>query len=150
MTGPPSSVVRRPLRPAEAHPFDVYPVEYHDRVMARAVNWKILSPVTHPPGNLDGTVRKGGTHRPESKGTQMTDAHRLHRSTTDKKVAGVCSGIAEHFGTDATLVRAVFVASALFGGLGLGLYLVLWVAVPAAPANGSAVPATPTTALPVR
>ena len=47
-------------------------------------------------------------------------------STTDKKLAGVCGGIADYMNIDATLVRAAFILVALFTGVGLIAYLVLW------------------------
>jgi phage shock protein C len=48
----------------------------------------------------------------------------------DRMLGGVCSGLAEHFGVDVLLVRLAFVALALFHGLGVLAYLVLWVLVP--------------------
>ena len=47
-------------------------------------------------------------------------------STTDKKLAGVCGGIADYMNLDATLVRAAFILLSLFTGVGLVAYLVLW------------------------
>lgn len=47
-------------------------------------------------------------------------------STTDKKLAGVCGGIAAYMNIDATLVRAAFILLTLFTGVGLIAYLVLW------------------------
>lgn len=47
-------------------------------------------------------------------------------STTDKKLAGVCGGVAAYMNLDATLVRAAFILLALFTGVGLIAYLVLW------------------------
>jgi phage shock protein C len=58
---------------------------------------------------------------------------KLYRSTSDARIAGVARGIADHFATDPTLVRAIFLALALCGGAGLVIYLVLWVAVPKRP-----------------
>lgn len=60
-------------------------------------------------------------------------ASTLHRSDHDRFVAGVCGGLADFFGVDATLIRIGFV---LFGWFGAGVlvYLVLWVIVPAADA----------------
>lgn len=56
---------------------------------------------------------------------------RLYRSTKDRKIAGVCGGLAEYFGVDPTIVRVVFVALALPGGLpGVVPYVILWVVVP--------------------
>ena len=56
---------------------------------------------------------------------------RLVRSSLDKKIAGVCGGLARYFDIDATLVRVVFVLLALFSGGGLILYIILWLVMPA-------------------
>ena len=53
----------------------------------------------------------------------VAKTRRLYRSRTDRKLAGVCGGLAQHFNTDATLIRALFVVLALLGGPGLVLYL---------------------------
>ena len=55
----------------------------------------------------------------------------LRRNMFNKVIGGVCSGLADYFGLDVVLVRAVFVASFLFAGVGGGLYLVLWLLMPA-------------------
>jgi phage shock protein C len=65
----------------------------------------------------------------------MTEARMLTRSEDDRMIAGVCGGLAAHFGIDATLVRVVFVLLAVFGGSGMILYLVLWLIVPRATAT---------------
>lgn len=56
---------------------------------------------------------------------------RLVRSRSDRRIAGVCGGLAEGLGLDATMVRVGF---ALFGLFGVGevVYLVLWLVVPKA------------------
>lgn len=49
----------------------------------------------------------------------------------DRMIAGVCAGVAEYFGVDATLVRIVAVLSVLLGfGAGLLLYIVGWLIIP--------------------
>jgi phage shock protein PspC (stress-responsive transcriptional regulator) len=55
---------------------------------------------------------------------------RLYRSTTDRKIAGVCGGIGEHFGLDPTLVRVLFVLAAVFAGGGILAYIILWLVIP--------------------
>ena len=55
---------------------------------------------------------------------------KLYRSTTDKKFMGVCGGLAEYFGVDATIVRVIFVVAAFTGGIGLLAYIVMAVLVP--------------------
>jgi phage shock protein C len=61
----------------------------------------------------------------------MDDMERqqLTRSETDKRIAGVCGGIAEYFDLDPILVRVGFVAAAVMG-FGLILYIVLWIVLP--------------------
>ena len=63
---------------------------------------------------------------PGSSGT----LHPLRRSTTDRSIAGICSGVARFFGTDPTLVRLVTLLLFLFGGLSLWVYLILWIVIP--------------------
>ena len=55
---------------------------------------------------------------------------RFYLSDTDKKIAGVCGGIAEYFAVDSLLVRIGFVI--LFFGVGSGLlaYILLWLLAP--------------------
>jgi phage shock protein C len=56
------------------------------------------------------------------------------RSRTNRRLAGVCGGIAEYFNVDPTLVRVGFVLGTLFtGGTGFLAYIVLWIVMPAAP-----------------
>jgi phage shock protein PspC (stress-responsive transcriptional regulator) len=62
---------------------------------------------------------------------------KIYRSTSDRKVAGVCGGLAEYFGVDATPIRLLWVIlsvlpGAIFGGL--IVYVVAWILIPKAPA----------------
>jgi phage shock protein C len=59
---------------------------------------------------------------------------KLYRSRTDKKIAGVCGGLAEYFNIDATIIRIIFVVLLLPGGFpGLVPYVILWLFVPVKP-----------------
>ncbi len=58
---------------------------------------------------------------------------RLTRPRMGRMIAGVCQGVAVAYGWDTTLVRVVFVLLACFTGVGLILYIVLWVAAPEEP-----------------
>jgi phage shock protein PspC (stress-responsive transcriptional regulator) len=66
---------------------------------------------------------------PEQEGTRR-DGVRLRLSGTDRKIAGVCGGLGEYFELDPVLFRAAFVVLAFAGGLGILLYLALWLVVP--------------------
>lgn len=58
---------------------------------------------------------------------------RLYRDASDKMVGGVCSGLANFFGIDPTVIRLAFVLLTLLGGHGILIYLVLWLVVPLVP-----------------
>jgi phage shock protein PspC (stress-responsive transcriptional regulator) len=57
----------------------------------------------------------------------------LHRVSESKKIAGVCAGLGEYFELDPVLFRIVFVISTFFGGVGLLVYVLLWILVPERP-----------------
>lgn len=58
-------------------------------------------------------------------------AKRLYRSRTDRKIAGVCGGLAEYFGIDPTIIRIIAFILLLPGGFpGFIPYVILWVVVP--------------------
>ena len=56
---------------------------------------------------------------------------KIQRDTQDKMLAGVCSGLAEYFNVDVTLIRVAFVVAFLAGFSGMLAYIILWVVVPA-------------------
>jgi phage shock protein PspC (stress-responsive transcriptional regulator) len=55
---------------------------------------------------------------------------KLKRDGKDKMIAGVASGLANYFELDVTWVRIAFGIAAFFGGSGIWIYLILWIAVP--------------------
>ncbi|HEV8649789.1 MAG TPA: PspC domain-containing protein [Actinomycetes bacterium] len=63
----------------------------------------------------------------------MAQTRKLYRSRTDRKLAGVCGGLARFFNTDTTLIRVLFVALAVLGGSGAVIYLAMWIIVPNEP-----------------
>jgi phage shock protein C len=65
----------------------------------------------------------------------------LVRSVTDRKLGGVCGGVAEHLGIDSAIVRILAAVSILFYGVGLFAYLVAWIVIPEG--DPAAMPAQP-------
>ena len=55
---------------------------------------------------------------------------KLCKSNTDKKICGVCGGIAEYFGMDSTVVRLICAALVVFAGSGLLLYIIAAIIMP--------------------
>jgi phage shock protein PspC (stress-responsive transcriptional regulator) len=58
---------------------------------------------------------------------------RLYRSSRDKKIAGVCGGIAEYFGIDPTIVRLLWVIASLVAGSGILAYIICALVIPEDP-----------------
>jgi phage shock protein PspC (stress-responsive transcriptional regulator) len=69
-------------------------------------------------------------------------ARKLHRVAGAKKIAGVCAGLGEYFDLDPVLFRLLFVISVFFGGVGLLVYVLMWIMVPEKPAAEGQPPAT--------
>jgi phage shock protein PspC (stress-responsive transcriptional regulator) len=70
---------------------------------------------------------------PEGLPTRSALTHRLVRSTTNVKIAGVCGGIAEYLGADATLIRVLWIVLSVVPGALIGgvlAYLAAWLIVP--------------------
>jgi phage shock protein C len=62
-----------------------------------------------------------------------TIGKKLYRSRIDKRIAGVCGGLAKYFGVDSTWIRLVFILFLLVGGSAILVYLLMWLIVPLEP-----------------
>lgn len=60
----------------------------------------------------------------------MRTMKKLYKSSTDKKLAGVCGGIGEYFEIDSTVVRLLWIIFALCGGSGVLAYLLAMLIIP--------------------
>lgn len=58
---------------------------------------------------------------------------RLYKSDKDKKVCGVCGGIANYFDVDPTVIRLAWVIFNLAGGSGLIAYIIAAIIMPEDP-----------------
>ncbi len=65
----------------------------------------------------------------------MTARKRLVRPRANRKIAGVCAGLAEYFDLDITLVRVLWLIVTFFSGIIPGLvgYVVAWIVMPEEP-----------------
>ncbi len=107
-----------------------------DVVFVRAA-WVVLSIV---PGAIIGGVLAyiaAWLVMPEATEPATVPAgRRLMRSSTDQKVAGVCGGLAEYFGVDATPIRLLWAILSIFCGAIVGgviAYIVAWAIIPRSP-----------------
>jgi phage shock protein PspC (stress-responsive transcriptional regulator) len=90
-------------------------------IIAYLVAWIVM-----PKGPTPGEAPAGST----------AATKRLMRSSTDRKLAGVCGGLGEYLGVDSTLVRLIWailsvVPGAIIGGI--VAYIVAWIIIPLAP-----------------
>ena len=58
---------------------------------------------------------------------------KLFRSSTDKKIAGVCAGLADYWDMDVRFIRVLWLVVSLTTAIGLLAYPILWVVLPVAP-----------------
>ena len=74
---------------------------------------------------------------PEGTGQVDTDdssknnwLNQLTKSETDKKIGGICGGLGDSTTVPSWCWRILFVGSSLIYGLGIGLYILLWIFMP--------------------
>lgn len=58
---------------------------------------------------------------------------RIWRSRTDRKIAGVCGGLADYFKMDPLWIRIIFVVFFLAGGAAFIVYIIMWLLIPLEP-----------------
>ena len=63
---------------------------------------------------------------------QERPVKKLYRDTDDRKIAGVCSGLALFLGIDVVLLRVIFLVALICGTAGFWIYIVIWIAAPEA------------------
>ena len=63
----------------------------------------------------------------------MSFDKKLYKSKSNKVLAGVCGGIGEYFGVDATWIRLAWVVLSLSGGMGLIAYIIAALIIPDEP-----------------
>jgi len=100
---------------------------------ARVVNLglveKVVSTLGMPDGSAEtGTASSGAAGNQE----QHTASKKLYRDKEEKRLAGVCAGLAWYFDLDVTLVRVLMLVALICGSAGFWVYVILWIAIPAA------------------
>jgi phage shock protein PspC (stress-responsive transcriptional regulator) len=58
--------------------------------------------------------------------------HRMYRDPDNRIIGGVCSGMGAYWDIDPLIVRIIFIALALAGGVGVMVYLILYIVLPEA------------------
>jgi phage shock protein C len=69
---------------------------------------------------------------PPQAGVPYPRTGQLTRSRENRMIAGICAGFAKHYGWDLNLTRILTFLIILFTGVGVFVYLALWVIIPEA------------------
>ncbi len=65
--------------------------------------------------------------RKNPRSQKTTHTKKFYRDGEQKIIAGVASGIAQYIGIDPIIVRVLFFISIFFGGIGIVIYVVMWI-----------------------
>jgi len=82
------------------------------------------------PPPLAGRTSEAGERPVVEPVTSTTEPRSLTRVYAGRKLAGVCAGLGVYFNVDPVVVRLIWVALALTGGVGLLLYVIAWIVIP--------------------
>ena len=97
---------------------------------------EVVAQLGYPQGYRPSEADNAGGNASDEYHYSGTDGERpvrkLFRDPDDKKLAGVCSGLALFLGVDVTLIRIIFLVAFICGSAGLWIYLVIWIAAPEA------------------
>ena len=58
---------------------------------------------------------------------------KLYLNPQNKKIAGVCAGLADYLEMDVTVIRILFLITLIWGGLGFWSYIFIWALAPTKP-----------------
>ncbi len=97
---------------------------------AESISIDLVKEVLEILGNPDEIA--AGAESNTSSNRSYHSQRRLYRDAERSYIGGVCAGLGEYFGTDPIVIRIVFLFLLIFKGVGLLLYLILWIAVPKA------------------
>ncbi len=91
--------------------------------MAEEVIEQLGYPDGYRPGN--GAKMNGGSYNEHA-------VRKLFRDPDNRKIAGVCSGLATFLGVDVVIIRILFLVAFICGTAGGWIYIIIWIAAPEA------------------
>lgn len=103
----------------------------------QTVSLSMINRITSQLGMPDGKPEFENTYTEEKQNfkeeIKMNPVHKLYLDQDDKKIAGVCSGLAAYFDIDVTVVRILMLIVAVVGvSCGFWIYLIIWIVAPKA------------------
>ncbi len=103
------------------------------QVIDRAMAQRVIGQLGYPEGYKEVDEQEIVASANEDDDYYEGSAPRkLYRDTDDKRIAGVCSGLALFFGLDVVLMRIIFLFALICGSAGFWIYVIIWIAAPEA------------------
>ncbi|MBO4625348.1 MAG: PspC domain-containing protein [Bacteroidales bacterium] len=96
----------------------------------RVVSLDLVNKVATTLGMPDGSAEGGSASY--ASGEAASAPRKLYRDLDEKKVAGVCSGLALYLDVDVTLIRVFMLVALICGSAGFWIYVIFWIALPVA------------------
>ena len=91
-----------------------------------------IGPVAPRPQQTNANAEEQKQEDTYSGQQHQNAVRKFYRDAENKRIAGVCSGLALYLNIDVTLVRIVFLVALICGSAGFWIYLVLWIVAPEA------------------
>lgn len=91
-----------------------------------------IGPVATRPQQTNANAEEQKQEDTYSGQQHQNAVRKFYRDAENKRIAGVCSGLALYLNIDVTLVRIVFLVALICGSAGFWIYLVLWIVAPEA------------------
>ena len=98
----------------------------------QSVSLALVNRITAQLGMPDGKPEFENETQNEEEQTMSNPVKKLYLDVEDRKICGVCSGLAAYFDIDVTLIRILFLAGLFCGGFGFWLYVIIWIVAPKA------------------
>ena len=99
----------------------------------QSVSLALVNQITAQLGMPDGKPEFENLNEENKEEQTMSNpVKKLYLDVEDRKVGGVCSGLAAYFDIDVTLIRVLFLAALFCGGFGFWLYVIIWIVAPKA------------------
>ena len=100
-------------------------------VVTLAMAEDVIGQLGYPEGYKESASEKEESKK-EDNTWQERPVRKLFRDPDNKKLAGVCSGLAIFLGVDVVIIRVIFLIALICGSAGFWIYVVIWIAAPEA------------------
>ena len=98
----------------------------------RVVRLDLVERVTRQLGMPDGAPEGAEYTGTTASDTTFTHSKKIYRDEDNRRIAGVCAGLAAYLDIDVVIVRVLMLIAFFFGTAGFWVYVICWIALPVA------------------